>query len=86
MNQVEQSKASVELAKVALDLAQKRADAEQKQFELGVSTMFFVLAAQADLSQAQSALVNQTVNYRRNITTLLRVTADLLPERGIQVQ
>jgi hypothetical protein len=48
--------------------------------------MFFVLAAQADLSQAQSALVNQTVNYRRNLTTLLRVTADLLPERGIQVQ
>jgi outer membrane protein len=86
VNQVEQSKASVELAKVALDLAQKRADAEQKRFELGTSTMFFVLAAQADLSQAQSALVNQTVNYRRNLTTLLRVTADLLPERGIQVQ
>lgn len=85
-NQVEQSKASVELAKVALDLAQKRADAEQKKFDLGTSTMFFVLAAQADLSQSQSALVNQTVNYRRNLTTLLRVTADLLPERGIQVQ
>jgi outer membrane protein TolC len=86
VNQVEQSKASVELAKVALDLAQKRADAEQKRFELGTTTMFFVLAAQADLSQAQSALVNQTVNYRRNLTTLLRVTGDLLTERGVQIQ
>jgi outer membrane protein len=86
ISQVEQSKASVELAKVALDLAQKRADAEQKKFDLGTSQMFFVLQAQTDLSQANSALVNQTVNYRRNLTTLLRVTGDLLTERGIQTQ
>jgi hypothetical protein len=29
--------------------------------------------------------VNQTVNYRRNLTTLQRVTGDLLQERGIAV-
>jgi outer membrane protein TolC len=86
INSLEQSRASVELAKVALDLAQKRADAEQKKFDLGTVTMFFVLQAQRDLTDAQSALVNQTVNLRRSLTNLLRVTGDLLTERGIAIQ
>jgi outer membrane protein len=86
INALEQSKASVELAKVALDLAQKRADAEQKKFDLGTVTMFFVLQAQRDLTDAQSAVVNQTVNLRRSLTNLLRVTGDLLTERGIAIQ
>ena len=86
ITQVENSKASIELAKIALDLAQKRVDADQKRFDLGAITMFFLLDAQTQLTQAQSALVNQTVQYRRNLTNLLRVTGDLLSERGITVQ
>ena len=58
---------SIELARVALDLAQKRLDAEQKKFDLGTTTLFFVLDAQTQLNQRQSDLVNQTVNYRRNL-------------------
>jgi outer membrane protein TolC len=86
ITQVENSKASIELAKISLDLAQKRVDADQKRFDLGAITMFFLLDAQTQLTQAQSALVNQTVQYRRNLTNLLRVTGDLLEERGISVQ
>ncbi|MGH9631919.1 MAG: TolC family protein [Bryobacteraceae bacterium] len=86
INQVENSRASVELAEVALDLAQKRADAEQKKFDLGTSTLFFVLEAQTDLAGAQAELVNQSLNYRKNLTNLLRFTGELLSERGISVQ
>ena len=86
ITQVERSKASVELARVALDLAQKRSDAEQKKFDLGTTTLFFVLDAQTQLNASQSNLVNQTVTYRRNLTNLQRVTGDLLRERGIAVQ
>jgi outer membrane protein TolC len=86
ISQVEQSRASIDLAKVALELAEQRAAAEQKKFDLGTTVMFFVLDAQTALAQAQSALVNQTVNYRRNLTNLMRVTGDLLTERGIQIQ
>ncbi|HYP04628.1 MAG TPA: TolC family protein, partial [Bryobacteraceae bacterium] len=86
ITQVENSKASIELAKISLDLAQKRVDADQKRFDLGAITMFFLLDAQTQLTQAQSALVNQTVQYRRNLTNLLRVTGDLLSERGIAIQ
>jgi outer membrane protein TolC len=86
ITQVENSKASVELAKIALDLAQKRVDADQQRFDLGTITLFFLLDAQTNLTQAQSALVNQTVNYRRNLTNLHRATGDLLGERGIAVE
>jgi outer membrane protein len=86
ITQVENSKASVELAKIAMDLAQKRVDADQKRYDLGTITLFFLLDSQTQLTQAQSALVNQTIQYRRNLTNLLRVSGDLLSERGIAIQ
>ena len=63
ISQVESSKASVDLAKVARDLAQKRVDAEQKRYELGTTTIFFVLAAQTDLTTAESTLVRESTNF-----------------------
>jgi outer membrane protein TolC len=86
VSQVESSKASVKLAAVARDLAQKQLDAEQKKYDLGTSVIFFVLDAQTRLVNAEAQLVNQTIQYRRNLINLLRVTGDLLEDRGIQVQ
>ncbi len=83
ISQLENSKASVELAKVARDLAQKRLEAEQKKYELGTTTIFFVLSAQGDLVTAESALVREAVNYRRNQLNLLQRSGTLLSERGI---
>jgi len=85
INQVENSRASVKLAQIARDLAQKRVDAEQKKYELGTTTIFFVLAAQNDLTQAESALVTQSVSYRRNLLVLQQRTGELLAERGVVV-
>jgi outer membrane protein len=86
ISMVEGSKANIELAKIALDLAQKRVDAEQKKYDLGTSTLFFLLDAQTALNRAQSDLVNSSVNHRKNLTNLLRFTGELLPERGIAIQ
>jgi len=86
ISNVENSKASVELARTARDLAQKRFEAEQKKYELGIDQIFFVLAAQADLTTAESALVRETINYHRNQLTLLERLGTLLEERGIAVQ
>lgn len=83
INQVENSKASVRLAQIARDLAQKRVEAEQKKYELGTSTIFFVLAAQNDLTQAESSLVTQSVGYRRALLSLQQRTGELLAERGV---
>jgi len=86
VSQVESSKASVKLAAVARELAQKQLEAEQKKYDLGTSVIFFVLDATTRLVNADAQLVNTTIQYRRNQLNLLRVTGDLLDERGIQVQ
>ena len=83
VNSLESSKAGVKLAKVAADFAQKQVEAEQKKYDLGTNVMYFVLAAQTDLVNAQSELVRQSVNYRRSMLNLYRYTGELLDQRGI---
>jgi hypothetical protein len=38
------------------------------------------------LTTAESNLVRESINYRRNLLTLLQRTGELLDERGIQIQ
>ncbi len=85
-NQIESAKAGVDLAKKAVQFAQLQVDAEQKKYDLGVSIAQFVLQTQADLVNAQSELVRQTVAYQRARVNLLRMTGELLEERGIILQ
>jgi outer membrane protein TolC len=61
-------------------------EAEQKKYELGTSTIFFVLQAQGALVAAESSVVQNSVSYRRNLMNLLKTTGDLLEERGIATQ
>lgn len=86
ISQVENSRASVDLAKIAADLAQKRVEADQKRYDLGTITLFFLLDSQNSLTQAQSELVNNSVQYRRNLLNLLQRSGSLLQERGITLR
>ncbi len=86
VNQVESSKASLDLAIKSRDFAQKRLDAENKKYELGTSQIFLVLQAQTDLIGAESTVVIQSITYRRNLLNLLNATGELLEERGVVVQ
>lgn len=83
---LEQAKASVEQALVAQRFSQLRLDAEQQKYDLGVSTAFLVLQAQADLLQSENSLLNQSINYRRSLTSLFQATGDLLNQRSVQIQ
>jgi outer membrane protein TolC len=86
VSQVESSKASVKLALVALDFARKYLEAEQKKYELGTSQIYFVLQAQQSLVNAESALVQNSIGYKRSMLNLFRRTGELLDDRGIQLQ
>lgn len=83
LTNVESSRAGIKLAQVALDFARKRVEADQKRYDLGAITLFFLLSAQTDLTQAQSNLVSQTVQYRRNMLALQQSMGSLLDERGV---
>ncbi|HSB13645.1 MAG TPA: TolC family protein [Bryobacteraceae bacterium] len=86
ISQVESSKDAVRLAVVARDLAQKNYEAEQKKYDLGTTVLFFVLDAQNRLTVAESRLLTESINYRRNLLNLLRVNGSLLEERGVRIQ
>jgi outer membrane protein len=86
VNLLQSSKASVDFAITSRDFAQKRLDAENKKYELGTSQNFLVLQAQGDLITAESNVVIQTINYKRNVLNLLQTTGELLQERGVVVQ
>lgn len=86
VSQVESSKDAMKLSVVALEYGRKYLEAEQKKYELGTSTIFFVLQAQGALVGSESSVVQNSVAYRRNLMNLLRTTGDLLEERGIATQ
>jgi outer membrane protein TolC len=86
VNSVESSKVSLDLAIKSRDFAQKSMDAENKKYELGTSTIFLVLQVQTALINAESNMVIQSINYKRNILNLLQTTGELLQERGVVVQ
>jgi outer membrane protein TolC len=86
VSNVESSKQSLKLALVARDFAAKYLDAENQKFQLGSEPMQFVLQAQTQLSQAESAVVQAQVGLRRNLLNLLTQTGELLDQRGIAIQ
>jgi outer membrane protein len=86
ISQVESSRESVKLALIARDLAQQQLDAEKKKYDLGTEMFYFVLDAQTRLTNAESSVVNESINYRENQLNLLRGIGTLLEERGIVIQ
>jgi len=86
VNLVESSKVNLDLAIKSRDFAKNRLDAENKKYELGTSQIFLVLQAQTDLINAESNVVIQSINYKRNILNMLQATGQLLDERGVVVQ
>ena len=82
---LEVSKLSVEAAKVALDIAEKTLHAEERKYELGSETIFFVLEAQTELSSAEQNLVQAQVNYQLAVASLDHATGDLLDHHHVQI-
>ena len=59
--------------------------AEQRKYELGAETIFFVLDAQTQLSGAEQSLVQAQINYERAVAQVDRVTGRLLTKNHIQI-
>ncbi len=85
LNQVEGAKMAIDAARTLLDLSRKNLAAEQRKYELGVQTIFFVLDAQTQLAQAEASLVQAQISYRRATTALDRATGELLQHYRIQI-
>ena len=71
--QVESSRARYQAANASRDLAQKRLDAETSKFEVGMSTNFFVVQAQRDLSDSQNTELRALLDYQKSLVDFQRV-------------
>jgi len=75
----------MEASKVALDLAQKSLRADERKYELGAETVFFVLDSQIVLAQAELNLVQSQVNFQVAVAQVDHATGDLLDHHHVQI-
>jgi outer membrane protein TolC len=75
----------VDTARVARELAQEKLDAEEKKFEAGLSTNYFVVQAQKDLADAQNAEFQALVNYRKSLVDFERAQQTTLQAAGVTI-
>ena len=85
IDNLEQAKLSIAAAKVNRELAQKNLEAEQRKYELGVDTIFFVLDAQNQRSQAEQSLVSAEIGYQRALANVDHATGELLDKHRVML-
>jgi outer membrane protein TolC len=76
---------SIEAAGKAREFQEKNLDAEKKRYENGLSTSFQITQIQDQLTQARSAEVTATVNYRTALAEYYRSIGRLLDQEGVVI-
>src|SRR5277367_4168118 len=85
VHQLEQAKLSIAAGKEAVDFAKKTMAAEQRKYDLGSETIFFVLEAQTELASAELGLLQAEVNYQLAVAGLDHATGELLGPYHVQI-
>jgi outer membrane protein len=85
VHQLEEAKLTLAAGKTALDLAQKALVAEQRKYELGAETIFFVLDAQTRLAGAELNLLQAQVGYQIAVAAVDHATGGLLQPYHVQI-
>ena len=85
VRQLEEAKLTLAAGKASLDLAQKSLAAEQRKYELGAQTNYFVLDAQARLADAELQLLQTQVSYQVARAAVDHATGGLLEPYHVQI-
>ena len=80
------NRARIEAAQKSRELAEKNLDAEQKKFQLGTSTIRFVLEEQRNLAVAQSNEVLALVDFTKAKNSLDRAVGKTLEVHSIRIE
>lgn len=86
VNQLNTARQSLAAANTSLDLWRKSLAADQRKFELGAETNFFVLDAQNRLAQAELAQLQAEVSYQLALAAIRHATGDLLTPYHMQIE
>lgn len=82
---VEESRLVIAAADNARELARKTLAAEQRKYELGAQTIFFVLDAQSTFQQAEQNYLQALIGYQRSLAQLDRATGNLLEKNRVLI-
>jgi outer membrane protein TolC len=85
VHQLDEARQALAAGTTSFELAQKSLASEQRKFELGAETNFFVLDAQTKLAQAELTLLQTQVNYRLALAAVGHSTGDLLGPYHVQI-
>ncbi|HKT24503.1 MAG TPA: TolC family protein [Terriglobales bacterium] len=85
VHQLEVSKLSLSAAADALDLAKKTLAADQRKYELGAETIFFVLDAQSTVQQGEQSYLQAQIGYQLALAQLDHATGNLLEHNRVLI-
>jgi outer membrane protein TolC len=85
VHQLEEAKLTVAAGKTALDLAEKMLAADQRKYELGSETVFFLLDAQTRVATARARLLQAQIDYQNAAAALDYATGNLLQAYQIKI-
>jgi outer membrane protein TolC len=85
LTQVEMNRARIETAKTTRELAAQKLDAEQTKFNLGTSTLRFVLEEQRNVAQAETNEVQSIVNFTKSLVDLDKSMGMTLRRNNIEI-
>jgi outer membrane protein len=86
LTQLEMNKAQIEATGKARELSERTLDAEQKKFDLGASTIRFVLEDQRNVAQAQTDELQALVNYAKALADLDKAMGMTLKKNNIEIE
>jgi len=82
---IESIRERIEAATASRELAERQLQAEESKFEVGLSTNFFVLQSQRDLTTAQDAELRAILDYQRAAIEFARAQRTSVGAAGIAV-
>jgi HAE1 family hydrophobic/amphiphilic exporter-1 len=82
---VETGRLRVETARASREAAEKQSDSEQRRFEAGLSTTYFVLERQNVLSQSKGRELRAMTDYSKAVAELQRVMGMTLSSANVEV-
>lgn len=83
---VDTARQRVETARASREAAQKQSESEERRFQAGLSTTYFVLERQNALSEAQGRELKAMTDYSKAVTELQRVMGTTLTSANVEVQ
>jgi len=86
VHQVEETKLAIAASAISRDLAKKTLAAEQRKYELGAQTIFFVLDAQNVFQQSEQSYLQSLIAYQQAVAAFDRATGNLLEHNKVLIE